>query len=145
MRSIISIILAAGESKRIKSFKSKIFHEVAEKSLIAYVYSIAIKISPKLREEMSCIIKRDSLFWGIGIISVSEIDKINILNASIKAMHLAIESIIKKMRNDTLNLLLIDGNRFKKYNGIEHKCIIKGDSKYSSIAAASILAKTHRD
>ena len=102
------------------------------------------KISPRLRKKMSVIIKNKS-FWGIGVINSSKIDTLNILNASIEAMHLAITKVLKKMRGNSFELLLIDGNRFKKYKKMEHKCIIKGDAKYSSIAAASILAKTHRD
>ena len=90
-------------------------------------------------------IKKESLYWAIGIVNTKEIDEINILNASIKAMHIAITKIVKKMNNNYPDLLIIDGNRFKKYEEIRHKCIIKGDSKYASIAAASILAKTHRD
>ena len=102
------------------------------------------KISTKKRGQLSKIIKNKSLFWAIGSVNASEIDKINILNASIKAMHIAIGKIIKKM-NTLPELLLIDGNRFKEFKNINYKCIIKGDAKYCSIAAASILAKTHRD
>jgi ribonuclease HII len=74
------------------------------------------------------------------MVNNEEIDKINILKASFKAMHLAIDQLRKRPR-----YLLIDGNRFYKYNDVKHKCIIKGDGLYASIAAASILAKTHRD
>jgi len=103
------------------------------------------KLSPKIREELSSIIKENSLYWSVGIVNSNEIDKMNILNASIKAMHLAIDQISKKMDTRTIGLLLIDGNKFKQYRNIKHKCVIKGDAKYMSIAAASILAKTHRD
>ena len=103
------------------------------------------KIAPNLREKISESIKKNRICWGIGVVNNTEIDKINILNASIKAMHLAIKSMIVKMDGKHPELLLIDGNRFEKYKNIEHKCIIKGDAKYSSIAAASILAKTYRD
>lgn len=102
------------------------------------------KMSKNNRMELSKIIKKESLFWAIGVIQPHEIDKMNILNASIKAMHLAIKKLIIQM-NTYPDLLLIDGNRFKTYKNVKHKCIIKGDSKYCSIAAASILAKTHRD
>ena len=102
------------------------------------------KVSKKTRNTLSKIIKAQSLYWSIGIVDVSEIDNINILNASIQAMHIAIKNIIKKMDKKP-DLLIIDGNKFKAYPEIEHKCIIKGDSKYLSIAAASILAKTYRD
>ncbi len=78
--------------------------------------------------------------WSVAIIDNEEIDKINILNASIKAMHNAVSNLIIKPEH-----LIIDGNRFHKYKSIPHKCIVKGDAKYLSIAAASILAKTHRD
>lgn len=90
----------------------------------------------KLRPE---IIKK-ALAWGIGVVSPKEIDKINILNASFLAMHRAVEKL--KVRPE---LLIIDGNRFNAYPEIPHECIVKGDGKYYSIAAASVLAKTYRD
>ena len=98
------------------------------------------KISKKKRELLEPIIKKEATAWSIGISSEKEIDQINILNASILAMHRAIKNL-----NIKPELLLIDGNRFKKYQETPHKCIIKGDEKYLSIAAASIIAKVHRD
>jgi ribonuclease HII len=98
------------------------------------------KLSEKHRVMLRPIIESESLAWAVGIVSVNEIDEINILNASFLAMHRAIDQL-----KDRPELLLIDGNRFKAYSEIEHTCIIKGDSIYRSIAAASILAKTHRD
>jgi ribonuclease HII len=92
------------------------------------------------RETLRVDIERDALAWAVAEISNTEIDTINILNASFKAMH---HAIVKLPVVPTL--LLIDGNRFKPYEGIPHECIIKGDGKYLSIAAASILAKTYRD
>ncbi len=83
---------------------------------------------------------RYNLDYGIGVVSHEEIDQINILNASFLAMHRAIDQL-----KQNFDLLLIDGNRFNPYKGVEHHCIIKGDAKFKSIAAASILAKTHRD
>ncbi len=103
------------------------------------------KINAVLRQDLSKIIKKKSIGWGIGIVSAQKIDEINILNASLEAMHRAITSMIMKIKSKKPDLLLIDGNRFKKYKNIMHKCIIKGDGKYYSIAAASILAKTYRD
>jgi len=103
------------------------------------------QISSKMREKMSIIIKQQSIGWGIGVVNVKKIDEINILNAAINAMHLAIRNLIKSLQSTQPDILLIDGNRFKKYNKIPHQCIIRGDSKYLSIAAASILAKTYRD
>ena len=103
------------------------------------------KISTKKREELNTIIKQQSIAWGIGVINVKTIDSINILNSSINAMHLAITNLIKSMPYLKPDVLLIDGNKFKQYKKIPHQCIIKGDSKYISIAAASILAKTYRD
>ena len=97
------------------------------------------KLSKKNREQLELIIKKESVSYGIGIVSNTEIDKINILNASFLAMHRAINQI-----NSDFNLLLIDGNRFNTYRNIKHQCIINGDGKYMSIAAASILAKTAR-
>ena len=98
------------------------------------------QLSEKQRDALRPIIEKEALAWAIGTTSPEEIDKINILNASILAMHRAIEQL--KIRPEHL---LIDGNRFKNYANILHTTIIKGDGKYLSIAAASILAKTHRD
>ena len=98
------------------------------------------QLSKKNRDLLEKVIKEKAVVWGIGVVWNKEIDKINILNASIKAMHLSIEKL--KLKPE---LLLIDGNRFYAFKGIPHKCIIKGDAKYASIAAASILAKTYRD
>lgn len=98
------------------------------------------KLSPASRDKLRMDIENDAIAWGIGEVSNVEIDDINILNASILAMHRAISKLRIKP-----GLLLIDGNRFHSYEDIPHECIIKGDGKYLSIAAASILAKTHRD
>ncbi len=98
------------------------------------------KLTEKKRDELEDLIKNSCISWGIGIVSAKEIDEINILNASFLAMHRAIDKLANKPK-----LLLIDGNRFNKYKNTPHRCIVKGDSKYLSIAAASILAKTHRD
>jgi len=92
------------------------------------------------RENLREDIKRDALAWAVAEIDNEEIDVINILNASFKAMHCALDKLTV-----IPSLLLIDGNRFKAYGAVQHECIIKGDGKYLSIAAASILAKTHRD
>ena len=98
------------------------------------------KLSEKKRFLLKTEIKKYAIAYGIGIVDHKEIDKINILNASILAMHRALDQI-----NKTFDSILVDGNRFKKYNETQHHCIIKGDGKYLSIAAASILAKTYRD
>ncbi len=98
------------------------------------------KISEKQREKLFPIIKEKALSYGIGIVSCIEIDKINILNASFLAMHRAIDNL-----NQKPELLLIDGNKFNPYKNINHQCIIKGDGKFLSIAAASVLAKVTRD
>jgi ribonuclease HII len=92
------------------------------------------------RDQLRIEIEHDALAWAVAEVSNEEIDEINILNASFKAMHLAIDKLKIKPQ-----FLLIDGNRFKSYNGINHECIIKGDGVYLSIAAASVLAKTYRD
>jgi ribonuclease HII len=86
------------------------------------------------------VIEKEALAWGVGVVTNEEIDKINILNASFLAMHRAIDKL--KVRPEAL---LIDGNRFKKYHEIPHTTVVKGDGKYLSIAAASVLAKTYRD
>jgi len=98
------------------------------------------KITAKQRELLYNQIILDAKSYAIEEVSNKEIDKINILNSSFLAMHKAIDKI-----NSSFNLLLIDGNKFKTYKNIKHVCIIKGDGKYQSIAAASILAKVHRD
>tara|TARA_B100000575_G_scaffold294673_1_gene313037 strand:+ start:9036 stop:9635 length:600 start_codon:yes stop_codon:yes gene_type:complete len=98
------------------------------------------KISEKKRYELKKIIENDAVDYSIFFIDPKKIDEINILKATITAMHKAIDGLKTKP-----DFILIDGNRFLNYQNIEHKCIIKGDSKYLSIAAASILAKTYRD
>jgi len=98
------------------------------------------KLSDKQRRTLRPIIEKDAIAWAVATIDNEEIDQINILNASIKAMQQAVSQLTTKPQ-----LLLIDGNRFKKYKDIPHQCIIRGDSIYLSIAAASILAKTYRD
>ena len=92
------------------------------------------------RNELRVFIEANATAFSVAMVDNDEIDKINILKASFKAMHLAIDKLKIKPQ-----LLLIDGNRFIKYKRVPHKCIIKGDAKFSSIAAASILAKTYRD
>ena len=98
------------------------------------------KLTEKQREKLRIKVLENAEAYGIGIVSAEEIDEINILNASFLAMHRAIDQL--KIRPE---LLLIDGNRFNKYHDIKHQCIVGGDAKYQSIAAASILAKTTRD
>lgn len=98
------------------------------------------KLTEKQRYALRPIIESQALAFAVGIVDNHEIDKINILNASFLAMHRAINQLTLKPEH-----LLIDGNRFKAYPLIPHTCIIKGDGKYLSIAAASILAKTYRD
>lgn len=98
------------------------------------------KLSEKQRDKLRIVIENEALTWAVGIVDHELIDQINILNASILAMHHAIEKLKIVPEH-----LIIDGNRFKPYKKIPHKCIVKGDSKYLSIAAASVLAKTHRD
>ena len=98
------------------------------------------QLTEKRRYQLREIIERDAVAWAVGIVTPEEIDKINILNASILAMHRALDQL--KVRPEAI---IIDGNRFKPYNNIPHTTIVKGDGKYLSIAAASILAKTYRD
>ena len=98
------------------------------------------QLSEKKRLELVPIIKQKAIAWAIGVVSPKEIDEINILNASYLAMHRAVDQLTQKPE-----LLLIDGNRFKPKQDIPFECIIKGDGKFYSIAAASVLAKTHRD
>lgn len=98
------------------------------------------KLTERQREMLRIKVMENAVAYGVGIVSAKEIDEINILNASFLAMHRAIDQL--KVRPE---LLLIDGNRFNPYKGIRHQCIVGGDAKYQSIAAASILAKTTRD
>jgi ribonuclease HII len=98
------------------------------------------QLSHKQREKLRTEIERDAIAWGVGICSPEEIDEINILNASFLAMHRAVEKLVVVPQH-----LLIDGNRFRPFPGIPHTCIVKGDSEFLSIAAASVLAKTYRD
>lgn len=98
------------------------------------------QLNKRRRDELRKIIEDSAEHYAVAQVSNEEIDEINILNASYLAMHRALDKL-----EITPELLLIDGNRFNKYNDIPHKCIIKGDGKFLSIAAASILAKTYRD
>ena len=98
------------------------------------------QIKEKTRYALREMIQKVAISWAVAKIDAEEIDQINILNASIKAMHLALDQLKKKP-----SFIIIDGNRFKPYKKVPHATIIKGDGKYFSIAAASILAKTYRD
>ena len=98
------------------------------------------QLTEKKRYQLREIIERDAVAWAVGIVTPEEIDKINILNASILAMHRALDQL-----NVRPEAIIVDGNRFKKYQDVPHTTIVKGDGKYLAIAAASILAKTYRD
>ena len=98
------------------------------------------QLTEKQRETLRPFIEKEALAWSVGIVSPQRIDKINILNASFLAMHRALAQLQIQPEH-----LLIDGNRFKQYKHIPHTTVVKGDGKYLSIAAASVLAKTHRD
>ena len=101
--------------------------------------------SKKLTKRQRSILRKkildEAMDFGIGIVDNTEIDKINILNASLKAMHLALNNI----NTVKFDLILVDGNRFVPYRSVKHICVVKGDGKYMSVAAASVLAKTYRD
>ena len=98
------------------------------------------QLTEKERDELRPYIEKNAIAWAVGVVDNFEIDNINILNASILAMHKAIETL-----NPQPEFIISDGNRFKPYKNIPYKTIVKGDAKYLSIAAASVLAKTHRD
>ena len=98
------------------------------------------QLSEKKRYALRPVIEKEAIAWAVGIVTPEEIDKINILKASFLAMHRAIDQLQVRPEH-----LLIDGNRFTPYPDIKHTTVVKGDSKYLSIAAASILAKTYRD
>lgn len=129
--------------------------EAGRGCLAGPVYAAAVILPPDFKNELlndskqltehqrnllRPIIEKEALAWGVGIVTSEEIDEINILNASFLAMHRAVDQL--KVRPE---FLLIDGNKFKPYKGINHTCIVKGDAKMMSIAAASVLAKTYRD
>ena len=98
------------------------------------------KLSEKHREQLRPIIEKEAVAWAVGIVTEKEIDKINILNASILAMHRALDGL--KVRPGAV---IVDGNKFKPYGDLPWKTFVKGDGRFANIAAASILAKTHRD
>lgn len=98
------------------------------------------KVTEANRYKLREVIEKEAIAFAVAEVSSKEIDEINILNASFLAMHKAVDKLIQRPE-----MLLIDGNRFKTYQDIPHHCIIKGDGKYASIAAASVLAKTYRD
>lgn len=98
------------------------------------------KLTEKQRDNLRPLIEQQALAFGVAHVFQDEIDQINILKASIKAMHLALEQLQK-----TPEYILVDGNKFSSFKGIPHQCIVKGDGKFQNIAAASVLAKTHRD
>lgn len=98
------------------------------------------KLTEKRRNQLREVIQRDALAWAVGIVTPEEIDRINILNASILAMHRALDQLSLRPQ-----AIIVDGNRFKPYNDLPYTTIVKGDGKYLAIAAASILAKTYRD
>ena len=98
------------------------------------------QLSERQRETLREVIEREAAAWAVARVDNTEIDEINILNASIEAMHRALAALSVKPEQ-----VLVDGNRFRPYGDIPYHCIVKGDGKYQSIAAASILAKTHRD
>lgn len=98
------------------------------------------QLTAKHRYALREVIERDALAWAVGVVTPEEIDEINILNASILAMHRALDQLTIRPE-----FIIVDGNRFKSYKQLPHQTIVKGDGKYLSIAAASILAKTYRD
>lgn len=100
------------------------------------------QLSETQRLSLRPVIMEQALAWGIGIVECDEIDRINILNASILAMHRALDIVARTMRPDAI---AVDGNRFKPYAGIPHTTYVKGDGRFANIAAASVLAKTERD
>ena len=98
------------------------------------------KLTARKRYELREVILRDAVAWAVGIVTPAEIDQINILNASLLAMHRALDQLSTRPE-----AIIVDGNRFKSYHGLPYATVVKGDGKYLSIAAASILAKTFRD
>ncbi|MBQ5925865.1 MAG: ribonuclease HII [Paludibacteraceae bacterium] len=100
------------------------------------------QLTEKQREQLREVIEREAVAWAVGVVTAKEIDEINILNASILAMHRALAQVEQKLQ---FRHIIVDGNRFKPYKDVAYQTVVKGDGKYMSIAAASVLAKTHRD
>ncbi|MBO5728407.1 MAG: ribonuclease HII [Paludibacteraceae bacterium] len=100
------------------------------------------QLTEKQREQLREVIEREAVAWAVGVVTAKEIDEINILNASILAMHRALTQVEQKLQ---FRHIIVDGNRFKPYKDVAYQTVVKGDGKYMSIAAASVLAKTHRD
>lgn len=100
------------------------------------------QLTEKQREQLREVIEREAVAWAVGVVTAKEIDEINILNASILAMHRALAQVEHKLQ---FRHIIVDGNRFKPYKDVAYQTVVKGDGKYMSIAAASVLAKTHRD
>lgn len=98
------------------------------------------QLSEKQRELLRGVIESEALFWAVGHAAPEEIDRINILQASYRSMHRALARLAEQP-----DFILVDGNRFRAYASVPHLCVVKGDGKYASIAAASVLAKTYRD
>lgn len=98
------------------------------------------QLNEKQRDTLRLLVEREALYWAVASVAPDEIDRINILNASFAAMHRALDQL-----PILPDCILVDGNRFKPYKSLEHLCVVKGDGKFAAIAAASILAKTHRD
>lgn len=98
------------------------------------------QLTERQRDELRGVVEQEAIAWCVAQASPEEIDRINILQASYLAMHRALDGLAQRPE-----FILVDGNRFRAYTGIPHLCVVKGDGKYAAIAAASILAKTHRD
>ncbi|MCK6695246.1 MAG: ribonuclease HII, partial [Thermoanaerobaculia bacterium] len=98
------------------------------------------QLTEKQRDELRIVVEQEALAWCVAQATPEEIDRVNILQASYLAMHRALDGLIQRP-----GFILVDGNRFRTYAAIPHLCVVKGDGIYASIAAASILAKTHRD
>ena len=118
---------------------------VAAAVILPHVYSTFLikdskKLTPAGRIKLANQLTEEALDWAVGFVTTQEVDEINVLNASHLAMHRAISQLTLKP-----SLLLIDGNRFKPYPGISHTCLVRGDVRCSSIAAASVIAKVYRD
>ena len=127
----------AGVAWRVPFLRQPLFYR---KIFTTLFLNDSKQISEKKRLLLRPIIEKEAIAFGVARVMPKTIDKINILQASFRAMHLAIAKLSEEPQ-----LLLIDGNRFKPYKKMPHNCIIGGDSKYASIAAASVLAKTYRD
>lgn len=118
--------------------------EFAQDDKLVHKIKDSKRCSPNVREKLAKYIKETAIAFGVGVASVDEIDSINVSNARFRAMHRALDEVAEKVNMNTLEIV-VDGDKFKHYKDVPHRCVVDADNIYLNVAAASILAKTHRD